>query len=57
MVEIPTRHGVLRPINGVSCDIQADEILGVAEESGAGKSMTGNAVIGLLDRPVSITAG
>ena len=57
MVEIPTRHGVLRPINGVSCDIQADEILGVAEESGAGKSMIGNAVIGLLDRPVRITAG
>ena len=57
MVEIPTRHGVIRPINGVSCDIQADEILGVAEGSGAGKSMTGNAVIGLLDRPMRITAG
>ena len=27
------------------------------KESGAGKSMTGNAVIGLLDRPVRITAG
>ncbi|KAA9008843.1 ABC transporter ATP-binding protein [Histidinibacterium aquaticum] len=57
VVEIPTRRGVLRPVDRVSYDIAAGEILGVVGESGAGKSMTGNAVIGLLDRPARITAG
>lgn len=57
VVEIPTRHGVLRPVDQVSYDIEAGEILGVVGESGAGKSMTGNAVIGLLDRPARIVSG
>jgi peptide/nickel transport system ATP-binding protein len=57
VVEIPTRHGVLRPVDNVSYDIHAGEILGVVGESGAGKSMTGNAVIGLLDRPARIVSG
>ena len=56
-VEISTRRGVLRPVDRVSWDIAAGEILGVVGESGAGKSMTGNAVIGLLDRPAAITGG
>lgn len=56
-VEIPTRHGVLRPVDSVSYDIVAGEILGVVGESGAGKSMAGNAVIGLLNRPARITGG
>ncbi|MCV6597629.1 MAG: ABC transporter ATP-binding protein [Mangrovicoccus sp.] len=57
VVEIPTRHGVLRPVDGVSYDIHAGEILGVVGESGAGKSMAGNAVIGLLDRPARVASG
>lgn len=57
VVEIPTRRGLLRPVDGVSYDIHAGEILGVVGESGAGKSMAGNAVIGLLDRPARITSG
>ncbi|MCR9125786.1 MAG: ABC transporter ATP-binding protein [Rhodobacteraceae bacterium] len=57
VVEIPTRAGVLRPVDKVSYDLAAGEILGVVGESGAGKSMTGNAVIGLLDRPARITGG
>ncbi len=57
VVEIPTRHGILRPVDHVSYDIRAGEILGVVGESGAGKSMTGNAVIGLLDPPARITSG
>ncbi|HIP79530.1 MAG TPA: ABC transporter ATP-binding protein, partial [Kiloniellaceae bacterium] len=57
VVEIPTRHAVLRPVDKVSFDIAAGEILGVVGESGAGKSMTGNAVIGLLDRPAHIASG
>lgn len=57
VVEIPTRHGILRPVDNVSYDIHAGEILGVVGESGAGKSMTGNAVIGLLTRPAHIKSG
>ena len=57
VVEIPTRTGVLRPVDKVSYDISAGEILGVVGESGAGKSMTGNAVIGLLDPPARISGG
>ncbi len=56
-VDIPTRHGVLRPVDNVSYDIAPGEILGVVGESGAGKSMAGNAVIGLLNRPARISGG
>ena len=56
-VEIPTRHGVVTPVDGVSYDISKGEILGVVGESGAGKSMAGNAVIGLLSPPAHIAQG
>lgn len=56
-VEIPSRNGIMRPVDRVSFDIAAGEILGVVGESGAGKSMTGNAVIGLLTRPAHISGG
>lgn len=56
-VEIPTRAGVVKPVDGVSYDITKGEILGVVGESGAGKSMAGNAVIGLLNPPAHISAG
>ncbi len=56
-VEIPTRRGLFRPVENVSYDIKPGEIRGVVGESGAGKSMTGNAVIGLLDRPARIAEG
>ncbi|WP_425046425.1 ABC transporter ATP-binding protein [Primorskyibacter sp. S87] len=57
VVEIPTRRGILRPVDNVSYELAPGEILGVVGESGAGKSMTGNAVIGLLDRPAHIASG
>ena len=57
VVEIPTRRGVLRPVDGVSFEIRAGEILGVVGESGAGKSITGAAIIGLLERPARIAGG
>jgi peptide/nickel transport system ATP-binding protein len=50
-VEIPTRGGILRPVDQINYDINRGEILGIVGESGAGKSMAGNAVIGLLNRP------
>lgn len=56
-VEIPTRRGLFRPVENVSYDIKPGEIRGVVGESGAGKSMTGNAVIGLLDPPAHIAEG
>jgi len=56
-VDIPTRRAVLRPVDGVTYDIRAGEILGVVGESGAGKSMAGNAVSGLLDPPARIAGG
>ncbi|WOI56862.1 ABC transporter ATP-binding protein [Palleronia sp. LCG004] len=56
-VEIPARNAVLKPVDSMSYDIAPGEVLGVVGESGAGKSMTGNAVIGLLDRPAHISGG
>lgn len=56
-VDIPTRHGTVRPVSDVSYDVHEGEIVGVVGESGAGKSMAGNAVIGLLNRPAKIASG
>jgi len=56
-VEFATRHGVLKALDDVSFSIGAGEILGVVGESGAGKSMTGAAIIGLLEPPGRISAG
>ncbi|QEN86482.1 ABC transporter ATP-binding protein [Labrys sp. KNU-23] len=56
-IEFPTRTGTLVAIDNVSFDIAQGEILGVVGESGAGKSMTGSALIGLLQAPGRIAAG
>src|SRR5215210_4755241 len=56
-VEFVTRRGVLKAIDGISFDIARGEVLGVVGESGAGKSVTGAAVIGLIDPPGRIAAG
>src|SRR6201989_1969230 len=56
-VEFPTRHGTLLAIDDVSFDIAPGEVLGVVGESGAGKSLTGLAIIGLLDPPGRIAGG
>ena len=56
-VEFPTRRGTLRALDDISFDIAPGEILGVVGESGAGKSLTGAAIIGLLDPPGRICGG
>ena len=56
-VEFVTRRGTLRAIDGVSFDIAKGEVLGVVGESGAGKSVTGLAAIGLIDPPGRICGG
>jgi len=56
-VEIATRRGRLVAVDGVSFDIAEGEVLGVVGESGAGKSITGTAIIGLLDPPVRLASG
>lgn len=56
-VEFPTRHGVLKALDRVSFDIAPGEILGVVGESGAGKSLTGAAIIGLLEPPGRVSGG
>lgn len=57
VVEFPTRRGVLRAIDKVSFDIQEGEVLGMVGESGAGKSITGAAIIGLIEPPGRIAGG
>jgi len=57
IVEFPSRHGTLRALDDVSFEIAPGEILGVVGESGAGKSLTGAAIIGLLEPPGRIGGG
>lgn len=57
IVEFPTRRGTLRALDRVSFDLAEGEVLGMVGESGAGKSITGSAIIGLIDRPGRIAGG
>ena len=57
VVEFPHRRGTLRALDDISFEIAPGEILGVVGESGAGKSLTGAAIIGLLDPPGRVASG
>ncbi|WP_078843535.1 ABC transporter ATP-binding protein [Streptomyces albus] len=57
-VEFRTRDGVVQAVNGVTYDVDAGETLAVLGESGSGKSVTAQAVMGILDSPPGrITGG
>jgi peptide/nickel transport system ATP-binding protein len=56
-VEFPNRRATLTAVDGVSFDIMPGEVLGVVGESGAGKSVTGAAIIGLIEPPGRIAGG
>jgi len=57
VVEFPGRRGTLRALDDISFSIAPGEILGVVGESGAGKSLTGASIIGLLEPPGRIASG
>jgi len=56
-VAFNTRRGVLTAVDGITFDIAPGEVFGVVGESGAGKSLTGQAIIGLLEPPGYISGG
>ncbi|MFJ6668229.1 ABC transporter ATP-binding protein [Streptomyces sp. NPDC091383] len=57
-VEFRTRDGIARAVNGVSYAVDEGETLAVLGESGSGKSVTAQAVMGILDMPPGrITGG
>ncbi|MGI5349047.1 ABC transporter ATP-binding protein [Streptomyces sp. CA-250714] len=57
-VEFRTRDGVAQAVNGVSLSVEAGETLAVLGESGSGKSVTAQAIMGILDMPPGrITSG
>ncbi len=57
LVEFPTQQGVTRPVDGVSLKVERGEILGLAGDSGAGKSLIVAAVSGRLEPPGRIGRG
>ena len=55
--DIDNRVRVAKALNGVSFSLQAGKILGIVGETGAGKSLTAQSVMGLLRPPARIVAG
>jgi peptide/nickel transport system ATP-binding protein len=56
-VELVGRRGRQLAVDGVSFALEAGEVLGMVGESGAGKSLTGMAIIGLLEPPARLARG
>jgi peptide/nickel transport system ATP-binding protein len=56
-VSFRTEQGMVRAIDGVSFDVNEGEVLGIAGESGSGKTVTLLAVMGLITDPNAIITG
>ncbi|MEV0718691.1 ABC transporter ATP-binding protein [Asanoa sp. NPDC050611] len=56
-IEFDTRDGVARVVNGVSFHVDPGETLAILGESGSGKSVTAQAVLGILDTPPAVVRG
>ena len=56
-VQIASRRGIVRAVDGVSLDVPAGEAVGLVGESGSGKSMTLRAILGVLPPEARVTAG
>lgn len=56
-VEFRTREGVAKAINGVSFNLHEGETLAILGESGSGKSVTAQAIMGILDTPPGYVTG
>ena len=57
-VEFKTRDGIAKAVNGVNYSVSAGETLAVLGESGSGKSVTAQTIMGILDMPPGrVTSG
>ena len=56
-VEFRTQQGVVKAVNGVNYSVNEGETLAVLGESGSGKSVTAQAIMGILDTPPGFVTG